>query len=195
MGAEILSQFKQNILKRAFKTAAKCCDAISNFFFYLPCGGEASFRNKCVKFASLKEGDCILDLCCGTGNLAAAIAKQRITVKLFGADISESAIEAARAKSWSIPVTFLRTSAGDLPFESSQFDKCFISFGLHHMSRNERRKTLAEVHRTLVPKGNLYVIDYNLPGKGLRRLVAVAFTKLDNKIIEKETEKLGQSLE
>ena len=157
----------------------KSCDLLFDFLFYLPCGGETSFRETCVKFAGLVNEDRILDLCCGTGDLTTIIAGKGFIEDLVGVDISEHAIEIARTKNQYIPVTFIRASANDLPLDSSRFTKCFISFGLHHMSRHERAQTLAETRRTLVPEGTLYVIDYNLPQKGLRRLAAIAFAKLD----------------
>ncbi|MGD9117762.1 MAG: class I SAM-dependent methyltransferase [Dehalococcoidia bacterium] len=156
-----------------------CYNIVFNFLFYLPCGGETSFRETCVKFASLVAKDRVLDLCCGTGELTTVIASKGFTEHLVGVDISESAIEMARIKTRHIPITYITASAGDLPFDSSRFDKCFISFGLHHMSRCERQKTLAEVHRTLIPKGTLLIIDYNLPRNGVGRLAAIIFAKLD----------------
>jgi len=179
MSAKILSQLKQNILRKAFEPCVKCYDAVFNFLFYLPCGGETSFREKCVKFAGLAAGGRVLDLCCGTGELTIAIARQGLTVDLVGVDISEPAIEIASTKARHMPVTFMRASADDLPFRSSRFDKCFISFGLHHIPEQIRRKALTEMHRTLAPKGILYVIDYNLPERGLGRLAAITFAKLD----------------
>jgi len=130
-----------------------------------------------VEFASPAAGDRILDICCGTGELTAKIISRGFAGKLVGVDISEPAIDIARTKYRS--VTFLRASADDLPFSSSRFDKGFISFGLHHMSKQVRRKTLMEIHRTLAPGGALYVIEYSLPEKGLRRLAAITFAKLD----------------
>ena len=56
----------------------------------------------------------------------------------------------------------------------------FISFGLHHTRKQERQKALTEVCRILAPKGTIYVIDYNLPERGVRRLAATAFAKLDD---------------
>jgi demethylmenaquinone methyltransferase/2-methoxy-6-polyprenyl-1,4-benzoquinol methylase len=179
MDAEIIAQLNQNILRRAFKTFVKCYNAAFNFIFYLPCGGETSFRERCVKFAALTAGDRILDLCCGTGELTTVIASKGLVKDLIGIDISEPAIEIARTRTPSMPITYMTASADDLPFNSSQFDSCFISFGLHHVLKRERQKTLAEIHRTLSPKGILYIIDYNLPEKGLRRLAALTFTKLD----------------
>ncbi len=150
-----------------------------SFLFYLPCGGEATFRRRCVKFASLVAGDSILDVCCGAGELTSVIAEPGFIGQVVGVDISESALEIARTKTQHISATFLRASAYDLPFASSRFNKCFISLGLHHMSVQERRWALKEIHRVLTPEGSLYVIDYNLPESRLRRLVAIAFAKLD----------------
>jgi ubiquinone/menaquinone biosynthesis C-methylase UbiE len=163
MGAEIITQLNQNILRRAFKTCVNCYNAAFNFLFYLPCGGETSFRERCVKFATLTDGDRILDLCCGTGELTTVIADKGLGEDLIGVDISEPSIERARRRTPSMPITYMTASADDLPFSSSQFDNCFISFGLHHMLKLERQKTLAEIHRTLSPKGIIYIIEYNLP--------------------------------
>ena len=132
-----------------------------------------------MEFASPAAGDRVLDVCCGTGQLTAMIASRGFPGQIIGVDISESAIEIAGIKYQHIPVTFLKASARDLPFDASRFDKCFLSLGLHHMSQHERQKTLAEIHRTLAHKGTLYVIDYNLPEKGLRQISAITFAKLD----------------
>ncbi|HEX76692.1 MAG TPA: class I SAM-dependent methyltransferase [Dehalococcoidia bacterium] len=175
---ERLSKFGY-VVSRVFSTWISCYNSAFNFLFYLPCGGETSFRRRCFKFASLAAGDSILDVCCGAGELTSVIARQGLTGQVFGVDISESALDLARRKTPRIPATFLRASADCLPFDSSRFDKCFVSFGLHHMGGKQRRRTLIEIHRILAPKGTLYVIDYNLPESGLRRLTAVAFTKLD----------------
>ncbi|MEA3443013.1 MAG: class I SAM-dependent methyltransferase [Chloroflexota bacterium] len=179
MGAEEFSQFNHVLLKKALNICLKCCDSVFNLLFYLPCGGETSFRRRCVKFAALKAGDWILDVCCGAGELTTVIARQGFTGQVVGVDISESALEIARTKTQHTPVTFLRASASDLPLDSSRFDRCFISFGLHHMSEQERQKTLTEIHRILARQGTLYIIEYNLPEKGPRRLAAIAFAKLD----------------
>ena len=143
-----------------------------------------------MRFASVAAGDSILDICCGAGELTYVIAGQGLAAQVFGIDISESAISIARGDQH-IPATFLRASADSLPFDSSQFDKCFISMGLHHMLKQQRQRTLAEIHRILSPKGTLYIIDYNLPEKGIRRLNAIAFAKLDE---SKEARQMPKSL-
>jgi demethylmenaquinone methyltransferase/2-methoxy-6-polyprenyl-1,4-benzoquinol methylase len=123
----------------------------------------------------------VLDVCCGTGKLAVSIAAQGTVVDLIGIDISRPLIKTAQLNAWHTSSSYLIASAGDLPFKSSRFNKCIISFGLHHIPGEIRLRALKEVNRALAAGGNLYIFDYNLPERGLRRLAAVAFTRLDNK--------------
>ena len=152
---------------------------IADSLFYLPLGGEVSFRRKCADFIDVAPGDSVLDICCGSGNLIAFIANQHVAANFTGVDISEIQIKKAREKN---PDATLRVaSAASLPFESSTFDNCIISFGLHHVEERTRLEALKEAHRVLVPGGSLYIFDYNIPEKGLGRFAATIMTKLDNK--------------
>jgi ubiquinone/menaquinone biosynthesis C-methylase UbiE len=177
----ILYQLKHKIIGHAVEIYLKCCHVISNFFFYLPLGGQTAFQNKVLKFAGLEAGDRVLDLCCGTGKLSDVIANQGIPVDVVGIDISGPTIEQAIKKVQQLSVSFLKASASDLPLQSSRFDKCIICFGLHHIPENDRQKALKEVYRTLVREGTVFIIDYNLPERGLRRLAAATFIRLDNR--------------
>lgn len=150
-----------------------------NFLFYLPCGGEINFREKCVEFISPANGDSILDVCCGTGELTSRIAGHEFIEQLVGVDISEPALKVSREKTRHTSASFLNASADNLPFSSSRFNKCLVSLGLHHMSGKERQAALKEIRRVLTLKGSLYVIEYNLPKSRLRRLIATAYAKID----------------
>lgn len=97
---------------------------------------------------------------------------------MIGVNLCESVDEIARTKTQNVPVTFLRAGAENLPAASSRFDKCFISFGLHHMPKQVRQNTLREVPRTL-RSGGLFVVAYNLPARALVRLAIKSFVKLD----------------
>jgi len=155
-------------------------ELLLDLIFYLPCGGEDHFRKKCVNFASLAEGDRVLDLCCGTGTLTSLIAGHAGPGgQVIGVDISEPALEIAMTRTPGLPVTFLKTGAENLPFTPSRFDKCFISFGLHHMTGQARQNALEEARRVLRAGGSLFIIDYNLPDGTLARLMTRAFVKLD----------------
>ena len=98
----------------------------------------------------------VLDICCGTGNLAAAFAARggRVT----GIDFAPTMIEIARSK-----VARAHFQVGDaeaLQFPNQSFDVAVCSFGLWHMSEPDR--ALAEAARVL-KKGGVYAYTTWLP--------------------------------
>lgn len=133
-----------------------------------------------MDFASPARGEEILDVCCGTGLFTYMIASRTGSDgRVIGVDLCESALKIARSRTSDFPVKFLIANAESLPFASSSFDKCFIIFGLHHMSEQARRNTLSEIHRVLKPTGSLFVVEYNLPARVMAKLAAKVLVKLD----------------
>jgi ubiquinone/menaquinone biosynthesis C-methylase UbiE len=133
-----------------------------------------------LDFVSPAKGERILDVCCGTGVFTHMMARRAgLNGQVIGVDLCESALEIARSQPSGFPPKFLKANAESLPFNSSSFDKCLIVFGLHHMVRQVRHKTLTEVHRTLMPAASLFVVEYNLPDGIMAKLAAKTLVKLD----------------
>lgn len=154
-------------------------DRLLDYIFYLPFGGEQSFRRKCLDFARIEKGDKVLDVCCGNGELTRLIGEcLGGSGQVIGVDLSESALKEA-IKRQNQRIAFACACGENLPFKSSSFDRCFLSFGLHHMDKQARQKTLREVSRTLAPGGSLFIIEYNLPERAMAKLVSRALVKLD----------------
>lgn len=90
-----------------------------------------------------------LDLCCGHGNVAAALvaAGARVT----GLDFSPAMLELARS---SVPeAVFVNGDATQLDFEDAAFDAVTIGFGMPHVPKP--RRVLAEARRVLRPGGRI----------------------------------------
>ena len=171
---------KFTLLENLSSIWAQFYNSLLNLVFYLPCGGENCFRRRCVNFASPVEGDQVLDVCCGAGALTSLIGERvGLGGQVIGVDIRKPALETARTKTRNLPVTLLGVNAENLPFASSKFDKCFISFGLHHMPEQARHNTLNEIHRTLTSTGSLFIVEYSLPAGALAKLTAKVLVKLD----------------
>jgi demethylmenaquinone methyltransferase/2-methoxy-6-polyprenyl-1,4-benzoquinol methylase len=167
-------------LEKFLNIWARLYDSFINWIFYSPCGGEGRFRGKCLDFVSPAKGEGILDVCCGSGMFTYMIASRAgLDGQVIGVDLCKSALEIARNQPSAFPLKFLKANAKSLPFASSKFNKCLIIFGLHHMPRQTRHKTLSEIHRTLIPTGSLFVVEYNLPDRAIAKLVAKALVKLD----------------
>jgi ubiquinone/menaquinone biosynthesis C-methylase UbiE len=100
-----------------------------------------------------EEGERILDVACGIGELSLKIAKRGSRV--YGIDMSEEAIKFARrlSKKAGIDCEFQIGNAENLPYPEGYFDKVVCSSALEHFHDDGR--ALQEMKRVLKPKGKL----------------------------------------
>ena len=115
-----------------------------------------------VGVANLKEGDRVLDIAGGTGDLAQAFFRKvgtRGTVVLT--DINEAMLRQGRARledeGLLLPTTLC--DAEKLPFASGRFDLVSVAFGLRNMTHKDT--ALAEMCRVLRPGGRLLVLEFS----------------------------------
>lgn len=76
---------------------------------------------------TIKEGDRVLDVGCGTGSLTFAIADATRASKIVGIDPSVGYLEYARANNTHAHVTFEIGDAQKLPYDDGSFDYCISS--------------------------------------------------------------------
>ena len=94
----------------------------------------------------------LLELGCGTGNLAIAFLKEGLASSVTGMDISKGMIEVARKKSVGLrECEFVVGSALQLPFPEGQFDVVAADSFLHHIL--DPAPCLREIRRVLKPTG------------------------------------------
>ena len=106
------------------------------------------------------QGKSLLDLCCGTGELAAAAAKRGAEVE--GIDFATTMVARAAAKFPAI--SFRQGDAEDLPYDSDRFDCVACSFGLLHIQDPE--KAMAEAGRVLRNGGRYTFTVWCTPDQG-----------------------------
>jgi SAM-dependent methyltransferase len=100
-----------------------------------------------LEAAGLKTGDCVLDVACGAGYVAAA-ARDR-GAEPVGVDFSAAQVRLAEQ---SYPgIRFVEGDAEALPFTDGEFDVVFNAFGLAHVPNPE--VATAEAYRVLKPGG------------------------------------------
>lgn len=116
----------------------------------------------------------VLDLCCGTGDLAFSLAKSS-RARIIGADFAHTMLVRAREKSVSqsysgagktaTPMPFFEADALRLPFADSSFDLVATAFGFRNLANYEAG--LREIHRILKPGGTLAILEFTEPPSGL----------------------------
>ena len=103
----------------------------------------------------------VLDVACGTGDMAVSLVERGCTVT--GVDISEEMLAIARQKS---PiVTFMIADAEHLPFPDASFDAVTCAFGVRNFVHLEQG--LNEMLRVLKPGGQLVVLELATPDSPL----------------------------
>jgi len=122
----------------------------------------------------------ILDLCCGTGDLAFAFAKAREAdgdavaaekskrrAPVLGADFAEAMLIRARDKAIRThrAVAFAAADALQLPFPDASFDLVATAFGFRNLANYEGG--LREIARVLKPGGQAGILEFSEPSEGL----------------------------
>lgn len=116
----------------------------------------------------------VLDLCCGTGDLALGLARAG-KARVIGADFAHPMLVRARAKSaqiqngWSAAgvaeMPFFEADALRLPFADASFDLVTTAFGFRNLANYEAG--LREIYRVLKPGGTLAILEFTEPPAGV----------------------------
>lgn len=114
----------------------------------------------------------VLDLCCGTGDLAFALARSG-PAQVIGADFSHAMLVRADTKSnghsqdgtKSAPVVFFEADALRLPFADASFDLVTTAFGFRNLANYEAG--LREIRRVLKAGGTLAILEFTEPTPGI----------------------------
>lgn len=122
--------------------------------------------------SSLRRGRIrqVLDIGCGTGQLATRLQEDLPGVRVVGCDFSAGML--ARAAARSGRVRWVRGDAGRLPFDDGSFD-AVVSTEAFHWFPNQPA-ALREFHRVLRPGGRLLLALVNTPSTTISHAVRVA---------------------
>jgi ubiquinone/menaquinone biosynthesis C-methylase UbiE len=123
----------------------------------------------------------ILDLGCGTGEMALAIARVRPGVKLVGVDGDADVLAraAGKARAAGVELELHEALADRVPLADASVDCVVSTLMFHHLGPAAKRAALAEARRVLVPGGRLLVCDLGRAGDPLMRGAFFAVQLLD----------------
>jgi ubiquinone/menaquinone biosynthesis C-methylase UbiE len=119
----------------------------------------------------------VVDVGCGTGTLAIALAADGAEV--IGVDGDADVVALAHAKPGADAVQWRKGLATALPLPGASADRVVMSLLLHHLDAAGKRTALAEALRVLRPGGRLHVADWGRPRDPVMRAAAWALARVD----------------
>ena len=160
-----------------FATIARRYDLINDLQSF---GLHRLWKRRVVELAKVQNGNRALDLCCGTGDLALALAQRG--AETTGLDFSSQMLEVAKIRSEKLKSltcnsrlpspNFIQGDAQQLPFPENSFDIVTVGYGLRNLTSWERG--LDEMFRVAKPGARLIVLDFGKPANRLWRKIYFA---------------------
>ena len=155
-------------VRRMFDRIAPVYDAMNRV---MTAGLDQRWRRITVA-ETVRDGDRVLDACCGTGDLA--IAAQKRGALVTGLDFSEAMLERARRKAPGIE--WVQGDALALPFDDASFDAATVGFGIRNV--DDLEASLRELRRVLRPGGRLAILEITTPRGPLAPFYRVWFDRV-----------------
>lgn len=128
-------------------------------------GNRHRFNAAIVAASGAAAGAHVLDIACGPGMLASAMA-DRVgpSGQVIGVDAAPEMVEYATARSRSANCRFEHGIAQALDFPDHSFDVVTCTFGMHHIPESQRDTAISEMCRVLRPGGQLLLADMTTTG-------------------------------
>lgn len=133
-------------------------------------GMHRAWKAYTVMVANLREGDQVLDIAGGTGDLSLAFSKKvGATGRVVHTDINEAMLRVGRDRlvDKGVLLPTLVCDAEHLPFPDAHFDLVSVAFGLRNMTHKDA--ALREMNRVLRPGGKLLVLEFSKVAKPLEK--------------------------
>jgi ubiquinone/menaquinone biosynthesis C-methylase UbiE len=153
-----------------------------DFFVNIMTVGHAPMlRRTTVDEALIQSTNNVLDVGCGTGEVALLAKTRAVNGKVYGIDPAPEMIAVARSKAAGrkLDIDFRVGVIEALPFPDSSMDVVTSSLMMHHLPEELKIRGLAEIYRVLKPGGRLLVADFMRPTGSFLNHLFMAFSQHD----------------
>ena len=149
-------------------------------------GVDRSWRRKVMAAAGKPgEGATVVDVACGTGDLALLLARRG--ARVVGVDFTFEMVALAPEKEWAGagPMAWVQGDGLELPLATDSADVATIAFGLRNVA--DRRRCIREMARVVRPGGRVLVLEFSMPRQD-------AFGRLYRAYLEHVLPRIGGAL-
>ncbi len=156
------------IVKEIFSTITKRYDFLNHF---LSMRRDIAWRRFTVKKMQFFHTYRLLDVACGTADIAIMAAMKKPGISVAGIDFVQEMLEIGQKKinrkGLSNRISLIRSDAVALPFADNTFDAACIAFGIRNIP--DRVSAIKEMMRIIVPGGQVLVLEMTFSRKSIFR--------------------------
>lgn len=160
---QVAEKDKVNLVRGVFDSVASQYDIMNDL---MSLGIHRIWKRVAVQLSNVREGNQILDLAGGTGDLTTLFSKRvGKKGKIVLADINSEMLRTGRDRLIDCGlienVTYAQVNAECLPFEDNSFDCVCIAFGLRNVT--DKDAALRSMYRVLRPGGRIIILEFSHP--------------------------------
>ena len=148
---------KKKQVKIIFDNIAGRYDFLNHFLSF---GLDFYWRKKALKLTGLNSESILLDIACGTGDVAIQAKKMGVQ-KIFGADYSHNMLKLFHKKSEWVDGYLVQMVAEKIPFKNESVTNITVAFGVRNFY--DIQAGFNSFYRILKPKGKASIIEFRMP--------------------------------
>ncbi len=159
---------KAGMVRGVFDSVASRYDVMNDL---MSAGLHRLWKRYTIDQAAIKQGDAVLDLAGGTGDLAQKFSRRvGKDGHVILADINAAMLQQGRRRlidaGASGNVTIAQVDAQSLPFADGSFDCITMAFGLRNVT--DKNRALESMFRVLKPGGKAMILEFSEPNKTIK---------------------------
>ncbi|GIK72275.1 MAG: hypothetical protein BroJett021_12630 [Chloroflexota bacterium] len=142
---------------------------------------EERFKRQLIAQAAITLHMQVLDLGCGTGTLTVLLKQLHPQSVVHGLDGDPAVLAIARRKAHQhgMNIAWTQGFSFALPYPHAAFDRVVASLMLHHLNREQKRRTFGEMRRVLRAGGELHIVDFGPPRTSMTRWMSQIMRRLE----------------
>ncbi|MBI5661236.1 MAG: bifunctional demethylmenaquinone methyltransferase/2-methoxy-6-polyprenyl-1,4-benzoquinol methylase UbiE [Ignavibacterium album] len=152
-----MSAEKKHKVKNIFDDISGKYDLLNHLLSF---GIDKRWRKKALKITGLNKDSFLLDVACGTGDVAIEARRQGVQ-KIVGADFSHNMLSLFNKKSDWIIGNNVQMVAEQMPFRDNTFTNITVAFGVRNFY--DIQQGFNSFHRVLKPGGKATIIEFRMP--------------------------------
>jgi ubiquinone/menaquinone biosynthesis C-methylase UbiE len=142
---------------------------------------ESLFKGTLARQIEINPNGRLLDLACGTATLTIALKQKFPQAEIHGLDGDPKILRLARNKTSNnkAEIIFTEAFSTELPYPDDYFDAIVSSLFFHHLTPENKLKTLKEIRRVLKPDGTLHIADWGRSANLLMKIASLPIQWFD----------------